>query len=497
MKSEKLSSKDWASPKLGIITNSRPKIRDIVTAKCKLCEKNISIIFRELIRSTNRHIEMGLDGYHCVKCLRTTKEFRELCHNSSKRVVDKITAGASERSKALWQQPDYKKKMMIAMEGNKTQEFKDKVSDSIKKKFKDPEYISKIKQARKQYWSKDNYRSARTWSVEKFITEAIKKHGDKYDYKLVDYKTIKSEVTIICKKHGPFNQRPGHHIFYENGCPKCALEITTSNGQLEIIKWLQSNDYEVIINDREILDGLELDIWLPRQKFAVEYHGNYWHSYGSTETPSQKQKHSRKCDAAIAKNIQLFQVFENEWIHKQDIVKSMISHRLGDSKRIYARKCKCITLAGRIVDDFCKENHIAGPRTAKINIGLEYEENLVAIISFTDGEIIRLCSKIGLSVVGGLSKMLKYSGLQKISTYADRRYSTANGYLACGFKLIYTTKPGYYYIKNGKLYNRRKFQKHKLQQLLDNFDQNLTEHENMFNNGYRRIWDAGHYMLTR
>jgi len=483
------------SPELGLIASERPKIRDRVIAKCQLCDKPISIVFRELIRSTNKHLEIGLKGYHCTECFHRTEEYRELCRNNSKRVIDKITVGSSERSKALWQQQNYRKKMVTALEYCKTQEFKDKVSDSIKKKFEDPEYVSKIKKARKQYWSKTDYRSARTWDFEKFVEEAVKRHGDKYDYKLVDYKCIKSEVTIICKKHGPFNQRPSHHIFYENGCPQCALEITTSSGHLEIAEWLRSHGHEVIINNRKILDGLELDIWLPKQRFAIEYHGNYWHSYGSVETASQKQKHSRKCDVAISKNIQLFQIFENEWVHKQDIVKSMILHRFGNSKRIHARKCEHVILDSKIVDDFCKQNHIAGSRTAQMNMGLEYEGSLVAVISFTNGEIIRLCSKTGMSIVGGLSKMLKHSGLQKIFTYADRRYSTANGYLTCGFKLMRTTKPGYYYIKNGRLYNRRKFQKHKLQNLLPNFDPNLTEVENMFNHGFRRIWDAGHWKL--
>ena len=35
------------------------------------------------------------------------------------------------------------------------------------------------------------------------------------------------------------------------------------------------------------------------------------------------------------------------------------------------------------------------------------------------------------------------------------------------------------------------FQKHKLKNLLSVFDSNLTEWENMKNNGFDRIWDCG------
>ena len=57
--------------------------------------------------------------------------------------------------------------------------------------------------------------------------------------------------------------------------------------------------------------------------------------------------------------------------------------------------------------------------------------------------------------------------------------------------LVGVTAPGYRYWKSNILYNRISFQKHKLSNKLENFDDNLTESENMFNNGYRRLWDAG------
>jgi hypothetical protein len=99
--------------------------------------------------------------------------------------------------------------------------------------------------------------------------------------------------------------------------------------------------------------------------------------------------------------------------------------------------------------------------------------------------------------VGGLSKLLKAANISNLMTYADRRYSNAIGYLNAGFKLHGITKPGYYYWRNGRIYNRRSFQKHKLPDKLAVFRHDLTEAENMFNNGYRRIWDAGHFRLFK
>lgn len=51
----------------------------------------------------------------------------------------------------------------------------------------------------------------------------IKKHGDRYDYSLVDYKGNRKTVDIICKKHGVFKQEPLSHKSGRD-CPKCAVE---------------------------------------------------------------------------------------------------------------------------------------------------------------------------------------------------------------------------------------------------------------------------------
>ena len=40
-------------------------------------------------------------------------------------------------------------------------------------------------------------------------------------------------------------------------------------------------------------------------------------------------------------------------------------------------------------------------------------------------------------------------------------------------------------------FNRVKFQKHKLANILEIFNSELSEVENMYANGYERIWDCG------
>lgn len=60
-------------------------------------------------------------------------------------------------------------------------------------------------------------------TTEEFIADAIKAHGNKYDYSLVEYKGATIPVTIICPIHGEFQQRAADHT-NGHGCKKCMYE---------------------------------------------------------------------------------------------------------------------------------------------------------------------------------------------------------------------------------------------------------------------------------
>ena len=59
-----------------------------------------------------------------------------------------------------------------------------------------------------------------------FLNQAIKIHGDNYDYSLskIDYEGAFKKVRIICKKHGEWRQTPDNHINDKKGCYYCGLE---------------------------------------------------------------------------------------------------------------------------------------------------------------------------------------------------------------------------------------------------------------------------------
>lgn len=72
--------------------------------------------------------------------------------------------------------------------------------------------------------------------LDKFLSEAKRRFGDTYSYNLVDYKTTKTPVTIICPVHGQFNIVPDNHLYNsETGCIYC------DKSQLEIRKTEEFN----------------------------------------------------------------------------------------------------------------------------------------------------------------------------------------------------------------------------------------------------------------
>lgn len=336
--------------------------------------------------------------------------------------------------------------------------------------------------------------------IESFINKANSKHDVKYAYNNAIYVNNRTKLSITCDKHGDFQQSPSNHLA-GNGCPICALSSSSSKAEDEIIAIIP-DEYLIIRHDRELIAPYELDILVPQAHLAIEYHGDYFHSFNRSESVRDKFKHYYKHDLCKQNSIKLFQFFEYEWNNKRNIIESMLRHQFRLSKRIYARDCDIIC------DDdttkFFEDNHLYGNRYAHVNICLKYNDHIVCAMSFSKHkqygwEVIRFANLVNHSVVGGSGRLFKYFiskyGAKSVLTYADRRYSTGGLYIQLGFNEIGITRPGYKYWKSGRVLSRQQCQKSKLRYLLEHFDANLSESDNMFNNGYRRLWDAGNYKL--
>ncbi len=351
--------------------------------------------------------------------------------------------------------------------------------------------------------------------TENFINKAKEVHGDQFDYTEASYEGshIKTPVTCTSCEH-TYEVAPYSHLTGV-GCPKCSAKMV-SKRELEIGNYIESlSDTTLLRNVRGIIGRKELDVYLPEYNLAIEYNGVYWHSSNSKDKDVEtSKKHIHKTEACEALGIQLLHISESEWVDpvKQSIWKSLIKNKLGKSERVYARKCTIQEVDNVEARKFCQENHLQGNAHSSTQLGLYFNEQLLMLTTFSksrfseeDYELLRMCTLKGFTVVGGASKLIKAFKRSKeanttLVSYANRRWSIGNVYQSTGFTFKHYSKPCYFYYlgraTNKELYHRSKFQKHKLSKLLDIFDSSLSEVDNMYANGYRRIWDSGNIVYT-
>ena len=318
---------------------------------------------------------------------------------------------------------------------------------------------------------------------------------------------------------------------------------------------LNNKNYSIEKNNRKKLDGLEIDIYIKENNFAIEYNGMYWHSYEkiNEKIKSEKMKerllkeelnsnvgisyHLLKTKLAIKKDIQLFHIYEYEWLNpiKKKIIKSMIKNKLKlIGNKIFARNTYIKKVSKEDTKDFLINNHIQGNTYSEDNYGLYMKRTqplmnlkkikwfdkinynigilnlkkinyiksgeLVSIMCFSNErrnktnnkELVRFCNLINFSVIGSASKLFKHyfktlKFNEKIITFADLRYSYGDLYKTLGFKKLYITKPNYYYFKSSckksdnfemfKFWKKENFSKKKIKEKYKSSSSLITKFE--------------------
>lgn len=325
-------------------------------------------------------------------------------------------------------------------------------------------------------------------------------------YNKIETSTLYEVKHDLCNKNSIYNRA----IFKkrikgnEELCFFCnPVTPISSNMAVAILDFIKENyEGEIITNSNTIIEN-GLDIYIPALNFAIEFNELYWHC----ELHKDKLYHLNKTIECLSKGISLVHIWEDDWRDKSEVIKSMILNKLGKSIKIYARKCIIKEVDDNsLIRDFCNRNHIQGFTGSKIKIGLFYENRMVSLITFgglrknmgqvvKEGsyELMRFCSELNHSIVGGASKLFNYF-LQKynpidVISYSDYSRSVGGMYQQLGFKLLHLSQPNYYYIIDDKRSYRFLHRKDVL--VKQGFDPNMTEVDIMHSCGYYRLFDCG------
>jgi hypothetical protein len=164
------------------------------------------------------------------------------------------------------------------------------------------------------------------------------------------------------------------------------------------------------------------------------------------------------CKLFVSFNNKIFSFWLNDWFNKKEIILSIISSKIGENKKVFARNCEVKKITKPIAEAFLNQNHLLGFKSAYFKYALFYQHEVIAIATFSKGrkmnrldankrsfELISFCCKKNVSVTGGLSKLLKafVTDLQPgdIMTYIDKDWSDGSAYLKLSFRINSETEP--------------------------------------------------------
>jgi hypothetical protein len=287
----------------------------------------------------------------------------------------------------------------------------------------------------------DKHRTSTATLVERFRSV----HGSLYDYSQVSHTRNKIPVTILCRKHGPFEQHAYSHLA-GMGCPKCGKEVAAAklrytpesftakavrvHGQKYTYDFsgYENNTSYILITcpdhgpfrqqvrfhlmgygcpvcgasaskgENELfqwvlsscpdavardrkLIGLELDVLVPSKKIAIEYNGMYWHSVEPGEKNDSDAAKSLACAAA---GCQFFVIWEDDWLQHRQRIEHWLGHKLGIARRLCgARECAVEQIEAAEANAFYACYHLQGECHGGRHWGLRYRGQLVAALTLS------------------------------------------------------------------------------------------------------------------
>ena len=318
-----------------------------------------------------------------------------------------------------------------------------------------------------------DWRIAKLSKIKLLTKEEVSKRLQKNnDFELVsllsDYQGYQVHMDFKCTTCGTIQRKTLKSIDEKSRCYVCFPYGFTSKFEEEIKEYIESLG-EKCFSTRQKISPYEIDIYVPSLNFGIEVNGLYWHSEAAGKDVKSHQMKTKMCKE---KGIALFHIFEDEWALKQDIVKSMISHRLGKSAcRIHARNCD-VVFDHELASDFIAENHLDGTVRALHTISLVRKNEIVACLNMRKPfhadagtlELGRMCFKKNTSIPGGASKLIKHMkifakslGFKRIMTYADQRLGWDNHYEKNGFTFLSETPIRFWWTDFSQRYDRFKF----------------------------------------
>jgi hypothetical protein len=295
-------------------------------------------------------------------------------------------------------------------------------------------------------------------------------------------------------------------------CPECSAYGRASKPEEELYNFISSFGLATEKANRKVLGNRkEVDLYIPELKLAVEFNGIYWHNEGW----KGEVYHYEKWVAAKAVGIKLFQIWEDNWRHRKDIILRLLTARLGVTDQLptlYPELTQGLTSVDaaelNVIDvdiDRCEQfmttNHLHGFEARGQHVGLEGVDGVLrAVLTVSKHESdtlqVERYAAAG-SVTGGFERLLSHvmaeTGVNTVVADVDHASDDGSWLTTAGFEPVQEFEPDYMYVVAMKrvpktMFTPEYFQNHPRYV----WEEGFSSRELADKNRVPRIWDAGH-----
>jgi hypothetical protein len=167
----------------------------------------------------------------------------------------------------------------------------------------------------------------KTYTTAEFLNRCTKKHPE-IDHSKVEYINSTEKITLICKKHGEFQQNAGYYLNNSKGCPFCQ----ESKGEKEIRLFLEKKNEKYIQEFK--IDNRYYDFFLPNKNIFIEFNGKQHYQpikfFGGDEN-FKKQKNSDLEKSEKIKNLNAQLIVIPYW--KINLIDKILSEEIYENKK--------------------------------------------------------------------------------------------------------------------------------------------------------------------
>lgn len=257
--------------------------------------------------------------------------------------------------------------------------------------------------------------------------------------------------------------------------------------------------------------GLQLEPEFPLSDFSFDFkynntlielnpsitHNSHMSMFRGVD-PKDRFYHQNKTKVAEEAGYRCIHIFD--WDSWEAMIQLILP-----KENVYARKCHVMKIDKNTAEIFTQRNHLQGScRGQNIVYGLFYKGELVQLMSFGtprynkhyDLELLRLCTRADLNVVGGASKL--FSQFKKdypdksVISYCDYSKFTGKVYEQMGMKLDKITEPAKVWSKEDKHITDNLLRQRGYDQLFGTaYGKGTSNEQLMLDNGWLPVYDCG------